>query len=1086
MGKFEYENARLAFEQALALDERNAEVLVNLAIATLNRQREGDEDRALAILDQVLQVDPGNVRAIYNQGLLRLYLQSPEEAQPLFEKVVHADANDAFAAYYLGQCFAQQRQYDSALEQYRRAMEIDPNIRSAYYAASQARRALGHDDDAAKMLAQFQELERRPQAHLAEFKYTRMGPKAMAQAIDAPDAQRVAMKNPEGPLFLDPQPLLSNSDQFKWKPVDASPERPVSITAADIDHDNDIDIFIANCLDEAGLHNAVCVNDGKGVFTLDRDHVLASIPNVNAALWGDGDNDGFTDVYLCRTGPNMLWRFSPSVPGRGEWRDISAAAGVDNGEFDSVDGALFDADHDGDLDIFVVNANGPNELFNNNVDGTFKPIAAQAGIAGEGKGSRQVLPVDLDGDRDDDIIVINRDTPYDVWTNERAWSYVRASGFDEFRKADIDSVLATDADADGAIELRTQQQNGAVSDTWVRNDQGAWVWAVGPRTLLGVLPWSDRLALCDASGAGRGATIVAAGQRGLRIVELARGQTAGIAGDVGHLNGFAVCMFDGTGPSLVASAVSGPPLIWRPGPGRFPFATISFTGRQVTSDNKQVRSNASGIGTRFAARVDSRWIAGHTLRDSSGPGQSLQPVAIGLGGAEKIDYISIDWSDGVFQTEIDLEAGKHHVIEETQRQLSSCPVLFAWDGECYRFITDLLGVGGMGYLVAPNEHARPRPWENLLLPADAIQPRDGQMILKLGEPMEEACYLDAARLVAYDLPPGWDMTVDDRMRIGGGPEPTGEGMFYRRESLRAPDRAVNDRGEDVTASLRKVDLVAAPVGEIDDRFIGRLMHEHVVTLSFDERMLRRERRGGGVLLIDGWVEYPYSQTMFAASQAKATYQAPTLEMRDANGEWKAVYEQFGYPAGMPRQMALPLPDDVDISSGTELRIRTNQEIYFDRIALAAIEDCAEARRIELPLAVATMADVGFPKRTTGPQRQPHYDYFQRAPLWDTRHQRGFYTEFGRCDELVTREDNALAIFGPGEEIELRYDAGVLPPLADGWSLRFVLEARGWCKDMDLYTEDGETLEPLPMGESPHASDREALHQRFNTRYESGR
>jgi hypothetical protein len=331
------------------------------------------------------------------------------------------------------------------------------------------------------------------------------------------------------------------------------------------------------------------------------------------------------------------------------------------------------------------------------------------------------------------------------------------------------------------------------------------------------------------------------------------------------------------------------------------------------------------------------------------------------------------------------------------------------------------------------------------------------------------------------------MTVDDRMHAGGGPEPTGEAMMYRIESLRAPVRAMNDRGEDVIASLCGADLVAAPVGEIDDRFIGRLMHEHVVTLSFDERSLSRKRRGGGGLLIDGWVEYPYSQTMFAAWQAKATYEAPTLEMRDANGEWKTVYDRFGYSAGMPRQMALLLPEDVDISGATEFRIRTNQEVYFDRITLVEVQDCPEAKRIELPLAVATLADVGFPKRATGPRRQPHYDYDQRAPLWDTRHQRGFYTEFGRCDELVTREDSALAIFGPGEEIELRYDASVLPPLAEGWTRRFVLEARGWCKDMDLYTKDGETLEPLPMGESEqHATDREALHQRFNTRYESGR
>jgi hypothetical protein len=46
----------------------------------------------------------------------------------------------------------------------------------------------------------------------------------------------------------------------------------------------------------------------------------------------------------------------------------------------------------------------------------------------------------------------------------------------------------------------------------------------------------------------------------------------------------------------------------------------------------------------------------------------------------------------------------------------------------------------------------------------------------------------------------------------------------------------------------------------------------------------------------------------------------------------------------------------------------------------------------------------------------------------------------------------------------------------------VLEARGWCKDMDLYTRDGETIEPLPGADT---AARRRLHAHFNTRYASG-
>ena len=264
---------------------------------------------------------------------------------------------------------------------------------------------------------------------------------------------------------------------------------------------------------------------------------------------------------------------------------------------------------------------------------------------------------------------------------------------------------------------------------------------------------------------------------------------------------------------------------------------------------------------------------------------------------------SIDWSDGVLQTEMDLESGERLTsIAETQRQLSSCPVLFSWDGEAWVFVSDFLGVGGIGYALGPGQYNEPRPWERFMMPPTSLAPSDGRLVLKVGEPMEEIAYLDAARLVAYDLPPGWLMTVDERMAILG-PEPTGDPIFARRAI--APVHAVNDRGEDVTDTVLATDLRAAPVGDLDLRFIGRLESEHRLTLVFDEDL---DRLGDNLVLIaDGWVEYPYSQTNFAAWQASADYRAPSLEARGADGSWTLIFEQFGYPAGMPRQMALPLP-----------------------------------------------------------------------------------------------------------------------------------------------------------------------------------
>jgi hypothetical protein len=152
-------------------------------------------------------------------------------------------------------------------------------------------------------------------------------------------------------------------------------------------------------------------------------------------------------------------------------------------------------------------------------------------------------------------------------------------------------------------------------------------------------------------------------------------------------------------------------------------------------------------------------------------------------------------------------------------------------------------------------------------------------------------------------------------------------------------------------------------------------------------------------------------------------------------------------------------------------MRTNMEVYFDSVRLVAREALPTAP-IELALAGAELASVGFAQRTTGPQRQPHYDDARRLPLWDCRFQFGLYTEFGDVAELVRGGDESLAVFGPGEQVtvDFRVPADVAAGVPAGTTRRYILEVRGWCKDMDLFTKDGETIEPVP-GAKPAAMEK---------------
>lgn len=1051
MGRYNYQDALTAFAPLAEQYPQQTAFRFNAAVALMNRQLDGDEAEALTRFDALLAGDPDDLRARYCAGLLEFRRGELARAAEHLQAVLAADPHDPYAAYFLAQSLAQRGDGSAALNWYRRVVATDPYLRSAYYALAQLYRQQGDAAEAARQLAVYTRLADNPRAQLVEFKYTRMGPKCEAYAPDI-DTARVAP--PDGPLFGAPRSTL---------PLAATDGTP-NLTVADINADGRPDLFVAARAATAGAHNAVLLGQADGSFLAATDHPLAAVPDVHTALWGDIDNDGHVDVYLCRRGPNQLWRQTAD----GGWQDITAASQTDGGTHDTVDGALFDADHDGDLDLFLVNGDGPDELLNNNLDGTFRPLAAEHGLAGETPDSRQVLLLDIDNDRDTDLVVRHARPPHAVYVNELGWNYRRSGHADTFVNSSMAALVAGDNDADGRTELYALDATGQVI-RWDIGDDGN----LQPHALGSTTPATHpQLELRDFDGDGSGELLLTTGagwgvydvqDDGLReLFSTPRPLTAwtSLVDEIAH------------GPAVAALDADGALLLWPPGPGRLAFIGLAPSGR---SDAATLRSNASGIGTRLALRSGSRWILTDTWRRHSAPGQGLQPVVTGLGGAPRLDFVALTWSDGVFQSELDLAAGQLHPLVETERQLSSCPVLFAWDGTRYAFVSDLLGVGGLGYFIAPGVYAPPRPHENFLLPDGLPAVRDGRYVLKIGEPMEEAAYLDSVRLVAWDLPPDWDLVLDERMAIAG-PEPTGAPVFYRREQL--PVRATAGDGSDVTAQVTKADLQAAPVGPLDHRFIGRLAADQVLTLEFAAPLTDRRP----VLVIDGWVEYPYSQTMFAAWQAGAGYRAPTLEARGADGRWHVVLAQFGYPAGMPRRMSVPLdglPDGTDA-----LRLVTNQEIYWDRVAVVSAEALPAAQRTVLPLANAALAETGFARRTTGPQRQPHYDYAQRSPLWDTRHMAGHYTAFGPATELLATRDDATAILGPGEEVQLEFSAA-LPALPDGWRRRFVLEAHGWAKDMDLYTAHGTTLEPLPSSGLEETT-RDALHARYNTRYRAGR
>ena len=90
---------------------------------------------------------------------------------------------------------------------------------------------------------------------------------------------------------------------------------------------------------------------------------------------------------------------------------------------------------------------------------------------------------------------------------------------------------------------------------------------------------------------------------------------------------------------------------------------------------------------------------------------------------------------------------------------------------------------------------------------------------------------------------------------------------------------------DASASLRRWDR-----DTVDDYrrlrdWIG-YAEEHGIILDFGDRLAGFGPDRRLVLVLDGWVEYPYSQTNYAASTAGVALKPPVLERLRDDGSWQ--------------------------------------------------------------------------------------------------------------------------------------------------------------------------------------------------------
>jgi hypothetical protein len=148
------------------------------------------------------------------------------------------------------------------------------------------------------------------------------------------------------------------------------------------------------------------------------------------------------------------------------------------------------------------------------------------------------------------------------------------------------------------------------------------------------------------------------------------------------------------------------------------------------------------------------------------------------------------------------------------------------------------------------------------------------------------------------------------------------------------------------------------------------------------------------------------------------------------------------------------------ATGLTLRIRTNLQIYWDQVFLAALAEKPTAA--PLPVAKATLARRGFIQEIAGGGSNPVEYNDDRLEAVAVTRWRGKLTRLGDVTPLLTAADDQFVLIGPGDELTVEFDASRLPPVKPGYVRSFVLRTHGYCKDSSLYTATSGDVGPLPF------------------------
>jgi len=425
----------------------------------------------------------------------------------------------------------------------------------------------------------------------------------------------------------------------------------------DYDADGRLDLYVTNLGDSVLYHN-----DGGGSFS----NVTAAAGVANGswatgAVWFDYDGDGFLDLYVTdyvdfdydpSTAPaEAQSQYGLAVPfslnpvafdaqpnrlyhnqGDGTFVDMADRAGVTNAEGRSLTAAFSDFDLDGRPDLYVGNDVSDNKMFQNLGDGVFRDVSTST-LTQEYRGTMGIAVGDAENDLDTDMYLTHWIAQENALFENR-WN---KAGRDESKAKVLRFADVADHQGLGAISLSAVGWGTIFADFDL--DGRLDLFVVNGSTLEAKERPEDLLPQAPLMLWNGGPT---------GFYDLAPEVGGPLAGTwVGR--GLACADYDADGDVDCAMSVNrGPVLLLR---------------NDTDTDHHWLEVRARGGGSSAGAVGAKLWltVGGITLyREISLSGSYLSQhapeVIFGLGNADRVESVEIEWPDGQRDSRQDVPA----------------------------------------------------------------------------------------------------------------------------------------------------------------------------------------------------------------------------------------------------------------------------------------------------------------------------------------------------------------------------------------------------------------------------------------------